>query len=755
MELQLRNFRHYRKTDIRFKSGVTLLNGDSGSGKSTILEAFDYVLYGKLRGQYTHGEKTCSTKLVLGPGVWVQRNSGPGKLELSVNGNKYDGDEAQNILNQMYGSREVFLASSYLKQGERSPLMTGTNAEKMALIRAISFHEDNVEEAQEKLKSALKKVQSEISEAQKNVDLATRILANFDRDSPQVASSQLDLSSVNLDDIEKQINNESAKLTEKTAELHVLLQLESKIATLKSVQSGPGDIDVEGLQKLIAEIDAESSKIQISIDEIQQQAAKQAALRDLQASRSKQIALLESLKAEVASLESGIRLGVNETYESEIERISKNITIQGKIKSLLTSCGVSKPADLREGSADAASKVRGLRATLIELEADLEAKKSNEEASRVLSCPKCTTPLHLESGCLKIAGDVKIDLKPIKHADVSAAMVDAKRREVVQLEERRDKLKQALLDFNSLYKELVRESEGTQDTITSIRKLLTLKTRLNDLQATTPDVPVEDGTQPESATSSDSVSSLRSRLSTLQASKSKHQNDIQSHAKNVKLRAELDELQKSLGDRSSTSLKNEIQTLTAEIAEFKSLRELCIKTIKRLELLSNQTAAKEVVDKLQTRASGLAKLVELSKQVELRVLEHSVARLNQEMKVFLDIMFPDNPITVEFSTTRDSKSKDSKTMTCSLLIYFRNVEYSNPKDLSGGEADRVSLAMTLALNSMLGSNMLLLDETLNTLDRASKIVIVELLKRFVGDVKTSIVISHEGVEGVFDSSITL
>ena len=754
MELHLRGFKCYTKTDIRFKSGVTLLNGDSGSGKSTILEAFDYVLYGKLRGQYAHGAKTCSVKLILGPNVWVQRNSGPGKLELNVNGNKYDGDEAQKILDQMYGSREVFLASSYLKQGERSPLMTGTNAEKMALIRAISFHEDNVEEAQEKLKASLKKVQAEIKEAEGALSLANRILQNFDKENPSVTKSQLDLSAVNLDDIEKQIAVETTKLAERTAELHVLLQLEAKIATLRSVKDDASDVQPEELRVKIAEIDAESSRLQIQVDELQQAAAKQAALRDLQASRLKQNALFESLKAEIASLESSIRLGPNETYDSELERISKNITVQSKIKSLLTSSGVSKVGDLREGSADAASKVRSLRATLVELENDLVSKKSNDELSRVLTCPKCTTPLHLESGCLKITGEVKIELKILKHQDVSVAMVEAKRREITQLEDRRDKLKQALLDFNSLYKEFVRETDGDQSTIDAIRKLRTLRTRLNDLGEVSPEIQIE--TSPELVTEGPTVATLRSQLSALQASKSKHQNDIESYAKNVKLRDELNDLEKQLSDRTSSLLKVDIETLTAEIAEFKSLRELCIKTIRRAELEAIQIAKKEVVEKLEARASGLAKLVELSKQVELRVLNSSVARLNLEMKVFLDIMFPDTPITVEFSTTRDSKSKaDSKTMTCSLMIYFRNVEYSNPKDLSGGESDRVSLAMTLALNAMLGSNMLLLDETLNTLDRELKANIVELLKRVTGELKTCIVISHEGVEGVFHNTITL
>jgi ABC-type Mn2+/Zn2+ transport system ATPase subunit len=119
-------------------------------------------------------------------------------------------------------------------------------------------------------------------------------------------------------------------------------------------------------------------------------------------------------------------------------------------------------------------------------------------------------------------------------------------------------------------------------------------------------------------------------------------------------------------------------------------------------------------------------------------------------------MFPEEPISVEFKTIRESKTKaDAKTMTCSMSIFYRNAVYASHSQLSGGEADRVSLSMMLALGSLLGSNIIMLDETLNTLDRNAKIQIVELLKQVVGDTKMCFVVSHEGVEGVYDGTMLL
>ena len=755
MELHLRSFRCYTKTDVRFKVGVTLLNGESGAGKSTILEAIDYVLYGKLRGQYAHGTESCSVKHVLGPNLWIQRNSGPGALVLQAGETQYKGDEAQNIINQMYGTREVFLASSYLKQGERCALMSGTNAEKMGLIRAVSFHDDNVEEAHEKIRLALKVTQGKIKDLDGELRLASGLLADFDSRNPKVAGNKLDLTKISIDDIEKQIQTESKKLIEITKEFHSLLQLESKRATLAGLQITDSDVNLEDSEKRIVAIDLELVETQTKIDDLQLQASKAAALKDLQASQTKQVALLESLKAEFASLSGEVALLHGDTYEGEIDRISRNIALQVKITALFASCGpgIASPADLRKVSADLASEARNLKAVLTELEKDLEAKKSNEELSKVLKCPKCSAPLHLDAGTLKPSEDVKPDLKPVKNTNVTEAIVKAKRGEVEANSFRSEKLKLALQEFNALYKDMNREKDGDQNRVNAIKRLLVVKTRLNDLeasQAAPSDVPQE------APVDTSVIISLRQKIVDLIKEKSALQNAIQNVARASKLKADFEEIKTQIGERTSVSFKALVDTMTIEIDDLKALKDLCTKVLKRNELLASLNAKREVSSALSKRAAGLSKLFETARQKEIQLLDDAVSRLNYEVNGFLDIMFPsENPMSVTFSTTRDSKSKDTKTMTCSLNIFYRNTKYTDPKQLSGGEGDRVSLAMMLALNAMLGSNLLLLDETLNTLDRSMKMNIVELLKRVTGDTKTCIVVSHEGVEGVYDTTISL
>lgn len=67
--LYIRNIRSYESQEIHFNKGITLLAGDIGSGKSTILLALEFALFGILRGKMSpaellrHGSKEGSVTL--------------------------------------------------------------------------------------------------------------------------------------------------------------------------------------------------------------------------------------------------------------------------------------------------------------------------------------------------------------------------------------------------------------------------------------------------------------------------------------------------------------------------------------------------------------------------------------------------------------------------------------------------------------------------------------------------------------------
>ena len=185
--------------------------------------------------------------------------------------------------------------------------------------------------------------------------------------------------------------------------------------------------------------------------------------------------------------------------------------------------------------------------------------------------------------------------------------------------------------------------------------------------------------------------------------------------------------------------------------------ELAVRFIRRKELQHKVDVQKPELAKLSMRAQGITTLQQKAKQVrQISVLHNTVVSLNLEMKRFLDVLFADDHISVEFKTVKDLKTKKGQqSMNCSMNIFYKDNQLDDYKVLSGGEISRLSLAMMLAMNSLKGSNLILLDESLSTLNDSLKINVVDLLKSVVQADKLCAVILHSTINGIFDNVINL
>ena len=90
-------------------------------------------------------------------------------------------------------------------------------------------------------------------------------------------------------------------------------------------------------------------------------------------------------------------------------------------------------------------------------------------------------------------------------------------------------------------------------------------------------------------------------------------------------------------------------------------------------------------------------------------------------------------------------------------IYYNNSTYDNIMGLSGGEKDRISLALTVALACVNPSPVLFLDECMSSLNVDLRENCIDALKKFVvGPTgKTLINIEHSGIDGYYDSVIEI
>jgi len=229
---------------------------------------------------------------------------------------------------------------------------------------------------------------------------------------------------------------------------------------------------------------------------------------------------------------------------------------------------------------------------------------------------------------------------------------------------------------------------------------------------------------------------------------------------------ELEELKYKQFCQLMMEIMNQASTNSFEIKKQKSTLQLQIDQLMHLSSASDLLAQRSILENTMREKSSEAERVEkqylltqalYTKAVEAEriFLQTTIDKINILLGKFLQKLFPDNPISVEISTTKTLKSKkDQKSNRFDVKIFFKDTEYDNSKQLSGGEKDRVSLAITLAVNQIFGSPILFLDETLSSLDAESKSEAVSLLKEMCKN-KTCIVISHEETEGLYDNVLRL
>ncbi len=153
MKVTIQNFRCFRtEVSFDFKNGAhTLISGDSGKGKSTIFEGISWCLYGNMRNIYPNGTVPSSTNktcvCIELDNLKITRSYSPEQVKIDI---LTDGitktltqGPAQEYINSKFGSKNIFMSLAYIKQGEKCPLMTASNAERMNLLNEILYGNDN------------------------------------------------------------------------------------------------------------------------------------------------------------------------------------------------------------------------------------------------------------------------------------------------------------------------------------------------------------------------------------------------------------------------------------------------------------------------------------------------------------------------------------------------------------------------------------------------------------------------------------
>lgn len=141
MLLILKNFRCWAYKELEIDDGsITLLAGKSGAGKSTIIEAIAYVLFGQIKNVTPSQAKSRSkTEVTLKlKNQIITRTSKPKSLLFEIDKNPFYGEVAQKEIDKIWGNYEVWVYSSYLSRFSDA-FCYETPAKQLEIMEQLSF----------------------------------------------------------------------------------------------------------------------------------------------------------------------------------------------------------------------------------------------------------------------------------------------------------------------------------------------------------------------------------------------------------------------------------------------------------------------------------------------------------------------------------------------------------------------------------------------------------------------------------------
>lgn len=188
-------------------------------------------------------------------------------------------------------------------------------------------------------------------------------------------------------------------------------------------------------------------------------------------------------------------------------------------------------------------------------------------------------------------------------------------------------------------------------------------------------------------------------------------------------------------------------------------------TLEKIDLWQRYEEKRTSYESLKNRAAELKKkeydarqrygsvmtLKEKILEAESLAMLHIIETINTHARSFLDVFFPDNPISVQLKPFKTTKKSVKPSI--SVQIEYKGME-CDLMMLSGGELSRVVLAYTLALAEMFNTPLLLLDECTASLDQdMTGIVFDGIRENFNG--KLTLIIAHQVISGTFDKVVRL
>lgn len=827
MHIKIVGFKKHLDREFVFENNeMILLKGKSSAGKSSILQAVFWGFYGNMRDIYNNVTPIKKLSVTLSiPGITIHRKKNPELLTVTLSDGKvYHDAIAQSIIDNKYGNRELWKACSYIEQKSRCSLLSGSCAERMELLNALSFTGETPKEYISKINQKLKEVTLEFEKFQSS------FLTELNIYTEEIKLVKLKSNSEELkklkDDfliLENQLKNKNQEVLEQERLLGKYNYIQTNIKNIQNQLSEYENIqDVEIPKHLYTPIYIEKpSTPLISFSEYSKN---HKMLKD-------KLDLIYHIISEKKRLETELsNIKIEDIYESPVitkEQIWKVKNLEKQKSDYIQECknigleynsNIIKESLIKlteqlknytnyENQLDNYKKLLNLEKDIQKFEIDSnmeELEKCRNQQSllindlkkglELLICPKCQTPLKYHNKSLTLAERNPVSANEISEAESEYSVIIEninKLKNKLKLQEgieylsknvNKEELEEYLkirpnlsklsslinkitnikyieIDTSSeylnkvyIYQEKIKNKENIQKKL----EILNLKnTDIDHLQ--TELKKLEDKYRLEQERSEKEQKQIR-EYQILESNRLKELNKYEIQKTNLK---EKTNLLNKLDEYSEELLKIRLEpNIKNEYIDLKNLSETIKSNIEQSEysikIINKGIKLEEKRNKLislQNDVQALNNLKLKSVDVECKQLEDTINNINTVLETTLPIFF-DDPITLKLLLYKKVKKNDSLKPGLNLEISQKGFTCYKIESLSGGEGDRISLALMLALNFVSNSPLILLDECVSSLDGDLKEKCIEAIKLIPN--KTVICIDHDdGLEGFYDSVINI
>ena len=778
MKLTLHNFMKHADLNISFNPGeVILLTGDSEIGKSSILLSILWCMYGKVSKVYQGESKKVWVKMEIDDLI-IYRQARPGKIEVTniKTKSKYSGSAAQSIINDRYHNKDVWLASSYIEQKKKSFLMESGYEERMKILHSIAFEDEDPEKyikQIDELKSIYEQKYSKLlTEHEVLADLYQK---EYERESKNTNSnifSEIKDYKTTLEQL-KRLNEDYPELDLKYKQnsnnivksdiLNQQIQtLQKKYKKIVSVQSSR---NVETINIKIKELEDTIRSFNSNFEHKQKYEKLERQIKSIRVKvvlNSELVTTDNFMQTKQLELDytSGIKLAKTLKIEYSPDKIKYGISKleqQMKTHSVLSSkIPLLKELKLLERKLSYISPIP----EEITIERVNNEKKKYDEMKRgvdLLNCPHCNKSVRYKNNKL-IPSDLSIiskeELK--KQFDLTKKVYKQHNefKNYIEIKTKIENLSSKIenrelvesvskINIKTIIKRLTDISKlnyCTKPDITSItiRKNLDLKKfkdQIGDIKF-------------DPIVSKLDINTLKKELNCYSKELEVERNRIYSINK---FKKDIEIIEKSL---ENITIDSEIEykrnNSLDKIESYKS------KIVKLLSLIKQKDSL-SVIDTLKTKINKIKHKLEIIHQIKqkainlnCKMLDDTIRTINGTMNPILESIF-EKSVILELKLFKKMKVGRKTKQMVNLDILFDTTKHE--KRLCGGEEDRISIAIMLAMNQISRSPFILMDELMGTVSPRIAKKCFKQIKEYTGNDRYTICIEHNVVRGLYDRVI--